>query len=75
MEKAIFIFEIKMKSNPRNAITQIKERKYHEKYLAQNKEIFLIGIEFDEQEKNLSKFETQKISVTKNIDHRSNIKT
>jgi hypothetical protein len=61
MGKAIFIFEIKMKSNPRNAITQIKERKYHEKYLAQNKEIFLIGIEFDEQEKNLSKFETQKI--------------
>ena len=75
MEKAIFIFEIKMKSNPRNAITQIKERKYHEKYLAQNKEIFLIGIEFDEQEKNLSKLETQKISVTKSIDHRSNSKT
>jgi len=75
MEKAIFIFEIKMKSNPRNAITQIKERKYHEKYLAQNKEIFLIGIEFDEQEKNLSKFETQKISVTTSIDQRSNIKT
>ena len=64
-----------MKSNPQNAIKHIKERKYHEKYLAQTKEIFLIGIEFDEQEKNLSKFETQKISVTTSIDQRSNIKT
>ena len=60
MEKGIFIFEIKMKSNPKNGIEQIKEKKYHEKYIAEDKEIFLIGIEFDEQEKNLSKFETEK---------------
>ena len=62
MEKGIFIFEIKMKSNPKDAIEQIKERKYHEKYLSENKEIFLIGIEFDEEERNLSKFEVEKIS-------------
>ena len=61
MEKGVFIFEIKMKSNPKNAIVQIKERKYHEKYLSENKEIFLIGIEFDEEERNLSKFEVEKI--------------
>ena len=61
MERGIFIFEIKMKSNPKDAIEQIKERKYHEKYLSENKEIFLIGIEFDEEERNLSKFEVEKI--------------
>ena len=61
MENGIFIFEIKMKSNPKNAIEQIKEKKYHEKYLSEGKEIFLIGIEFDEKDKNLSKFETEKI--------------
>ena len=61
MEKGLFIFEIKMKSNPKNAIEQIKERKYHEKYSMEDKEVFLIGIEFDEEDKNLSKFETEKI--------------
>ncbi len=63
MDKGIFIFEIKMKSNPKNAIEQIKEKKYHEKYLTQDKEIFLVGIEFDEDEKNLSSFETERIAL------------
>ena len=61
MEKAIFIFEIKMKSNPENALEQIKKKKYHEKYLMDDKDIFLIGIEFDEHEKNLSLFETVRV--------------
>jgi len=61
MDKGIFIFEIKMKSNPENALEQIKERTYHEKYLVEDKEIFLVGIEFDEQKRNLSKFETEQI--------------
>jgi hypothetical protein len=61
MEKAIFIFEIKMKSNPVNALAQIKKKRYHEKYLGEDKNIFLIGIEFDEHEKNLSKFATMRV--------------
>lgn len=61
MDKAIFIFEIKMRSNPKNAIEQIKERKYHEKYLSEKKDIFLIGIEFDEEDRNISKFEVETI--------------
>jgi len=62
MDKGIFIFEIKMKSNSQNAIEQIKEKKYHEKYLMEGKEIFLVGIEFDEKDKNLSGFETEIIA-------------
>jgi len=61
MDKGIFIFEIKMKSNPKNTIQQIKEKKYHEKYLMEDKEIFLVGIEFDEVDRNLSNFETEKV--------------
>jgi len=61
MDKGIFIFEIKMKSNPKNALQQVREKKYHEKYLTTEKEIYLIGVEFDEQNKNISKFETEKI--------------
>jgi hypothetical protein len=59
MEKAIFIFEIKMKSNPQNAIEQIKKKKYHEKYLAEKNDIFFVGIEFDDEERNISNFETE----------------
>ena len=66
MRKGIFIFEIKMKSNSKNAIAQIKERKYHEKYLTEDKEIFLVGIEFDEESKNLSNFETEKLKNNHN---------
>ena len=57
----IYIFEIKMKRIQQNALSQIKEKKYHEKYLSDNKDIFLVGIEFDEEEKNISGFEWEKI--------------
>jgi len=58
---AVFIFEFKMKTNPKNALQQIKDMKYFEKYLAENKTIFLVGIEFDEDAKNISEFEVEKI--------------
>jgi len=60
-DSAIFIFELKMKTNITNALQQIKSRKYHEKYTAENKTIFLIGIEFDEDAKNISEFEYEKL--------------
>lgn len=50
-----------MKTNQKNALEQIKEKQYHKKYLSENKDIFLIGIEFDEEEKNISDFEYEKI--------------
>jgi len=65
-QTAVFIFEIKMKHINKNALEQIKEKKYHQKYLTENKNIFLIGIEFDENQKNISIFEYKKIE-TKNL--------
>jgi len=62
-DEAIFIFEIKLKSNPKNALKQIKERKYHEKYLSTKKDIYLIGIEFNEKKKNISSFEYERVST------------
>ena len=63
MDSAIYIFEFKMKTNPKNALQQIKDRKYYEKYLSENKEIYLLGIEFDEAEKNISMFELEKVTT------------
>ena len=60
-KKAVFIFEFKMKTNSKNALQQIEEKKYHEKYYHLKTDIFLIGIEFDENKKNISEFQTKKL--------------
>jgi hypothetical protein len=43
------------------ALTQIKERGYHGKYLTGNQEIYIIGINFDSKEKNITEFDWDKI--------------
>ncbi len=55
----IFIIEFKVGSQ--NALAQIKSRNYHQKYLNENKNIYLVGINFDENEKNISNFEWEKV--------------
>ncbi len=62
-QTAIFIFEIKMKHINKKALAQIKERQYHQKYLSEKKDIYLIGLEFDETDKNISTFEYEKVIV------------
>ncbi len=52
----IYIFEFKV-DNSEAAIKQIKERKYYEKYQQPGKTIYLIGINFSSEEKNISDFE------------------
>ena len=63
----IYILEFKVGSN--DALTQIKEKNYHQKYLSdvipqergQQKDIYLVGINFDKEEKNISTFAWEKI--------------
>ncbi len=55
------IYIVEFKVDDTNALTQIKEKKYHEKYLDQNKDIYLVGIEFDTGDKNISKLEWERI--------------
>ena len=61
MDQAIYIFEFKIKGKG-NALAQIKENNYATKYLNHNKDIYLIGIEFDVEEKNISGFEWERTS-------------
>ncbi|MEA1955471.1 MAG: ATP-binding protein [Campylobacterota bacterium] len=61
VEDKIYIVEFKMKNNKTDALTQIKEKNYAQKYLSDKKEIYLIGIEFDEDEKNISCFEYESL--------------
>jgi Holliday junction resolvase-like predicted endonuclease len=63
-DKRIYIIEFKVFKNENekgSALKQIREKKYYEKFLCKEKELYLIGIEFDEREKNVSNIVYEKI--------------
>ena len=55
LEKTIYILEFKM--GGADALKQIREKRYADKYIDTNKNIYLVGINFDEEVKNISQFE------------------
>jgi len=60
----VYIIEFKVVENENRdgkALEQIKEKKYHEKYLNKAEEIIIIGIEFSKKDRNVCKFEWEKI--------------
>jgi len=60
MEKRIVIIEFKVNSS-QSPIKQIKEKKYHEKYMHRQSRIYLVGISFDSKEKNITDYEIEKL--------------
>ncbi len=59
LENSIYIIEFKV--DDKSALNQIKDKKYHEKYLNEDKNIYLIGIEFSSTNKNISLLEYEKV--------------
>ncbi len=59
---SIMIFEFKVDSSE-PPIRQIKEQKYAEKYRSEGKEIYLIGILFSSEERNIAEFIWEKHSL------------
>ena len=60
----VYIFEFKvLKSTPKTntALNQIIKNNYHEKYISKYKDIYLIGIIFNEDKRNIVKFNSKKI--------------
>jgi len=55
IENLIYIIEFKV--GKEDALEQIKQKNYVQKYLNEDKDIYLVGINFDKEEKNISKFE------------------
>ena len=56
-----FIYIIEFKVDGTNALSQIKEKNYHEKYLSDGREIYLVGVEFDTTARNISKVKYEKL--------------
>ncbi|NWH05056.1 ATP-binding protein [Desulfobacter latus] len=55
----IFEFKVNELTQPSRALDQIKEKKYHEKYTG--RDIYLIGIEFSKNDRNITCFEWEKV--------------
>jgi len=59
IENNIYILEFKVTNE--DPLKQIKEKRYFEKYLNENKDIYLVGITFDEEKRNIKEFKWKKI--------------
>lgn len=64
LDNKVFIIEFKTldeQAEQGAALAQIKAKNYQQKYLNTDKELFLIGMEFDKKQRNLVFFETEKV--------------
>ncbi len=59
----IYIFEFKCNQSAQKAIEQIKEKNYIEKYKSLNKDIIIIGINFDPKSKNIKEYKISTLSL------------
>jgi hypothetical protein len=61
----IYIFEFKVvqdgQSKSKNPLAQIREKRYFEKYMKDGRNIFLIGIEFSKEKRNIVSFEWEQV--------------
>ncbi len=55
----VYIFEAKLDKSAEEAIKQIKEKKYYEKY--RGKEIYLIGINISSEKRNIEEYIIEKL--------------
>ncbi|WP_456371423.1 AAA family ATPase [Thermodesulfatator atlanticus] len=63
-EGRCYLFEFKVVDDKPegNALKQLKEKRYFEKYQGKCKKIWLIGVEFSKRERNIVSFEVEEIS-------------
>ena len=59
MPNSLIIIEFKVDGT--DALKQIKEKDYHQKYIDKNLPIYIVGVEFDTKDRNIAKVEWEKI--------------
>ena len=58
----IYIIEFKFSSSTKQALLQIKDKKYYEKYLADTRQICLVGMNFDYENRTVIETVMEKIA-------------
>ena len=64
MNNFVYIIEFKVinsRCSAGSALKQIKEKRYHEKFIQNELEVYLIGVEFDKEDRNIAGFEWEKV--------------
>ena len=61
-DNLVYLFEFKIDSSAEEALNQINDRKYFEKYLDPKKKLILIGVNFDTKERNISAWKALPLS-------------
>ncbi len=56
----VYVIEFKV-NQPGKALEQIKSKGYHEKYMDGSRDVYIVGISFDAQEKNITEFEWEQV--------------
>ena len=65
IEDKIYIMEFKvieMVKDGNTAFNQIKEKKYHEKYLTEGKKVYILGVEFSKETRNITGYEWELVN-------------
>ncbi|MFT5163907.1 MAG: hypothetical protein ACI9FJ_002504, partial [Alteromonadaceae bacterium] len=58
----IYIIEFKLNDTKEAALQQIHDKQHAQKYLKSGKEIILLGVEFDQQTRNIGEFVQQHLT-------------
>jgi hypothetical protein len=62
-ENRIYLFEFKLDQDAQNALQQIEQKEYFKKFLQQDKDIFLVGINFSSSKKEVDNWIVKKIEL------------
>ena len=65
IKEKIYLIEFKVvddTNQPSKALEQIKQKKYYEKYLPIDVDIYLVGVAFEKKERNISDFQWEKLA-------------
>jgi len=61
LDNNIYIIEFKTEKSGKKPLDQIKEKNYAEKFIGGKENVYLVGIEFDEEKRNVSSYEWEKV--------------
>ena len=61
VERFIYLFEFKLSGTKEEALQQIKDKQYYQKYLDRGKDIILVGAAFDPQQGNIEEWVSEMI--------------
>jgi hypothetical protein len=62
-EKYVYIFEFKLNRSANEALKQIHDKEYYQKYLCSGREIILIGAKFSTKKHNITDWKTEVLNL------------